>query len=298
MTFRVASLCSSISNSLPYRSSGSFVPRKCHLSTVSISSWRGRTSQSLCSSTISNLSKQPLKDSRPWCGRRIESIGPKHGSLRHASSNSRWVSRQKSDHFAKEAKVANLKSRAAFKLLQINDRYRIFRPGMTVVDLGFAPGSWSQVAIDMVRPGLGRVVGVDIIPVVPPKGVNGLQGDFLSPDTQSRVRDLLRDEKAGRARRDILIGESAVLQEDTSYIDRERAATSDTESAKSVDPENDDKCVDVVLSDMSAPWEITSGLYKNSLSNPYYRMMNTSGNKFKDHAGSIVCYLCITKKPC
>lgn len=160
---------------------------------------------------------------------------------------------------------------------------------MTVVDLGFAPGSWSQVAIDLVRPGLGRVVGVDIIPVVPPKGVNGLQGDFLSPHTQERVRDLLRDESAGRARRDILLGESTVVQDDTSYIDRERAATSDSESAKSVDPEHDDKCVDVVLSDMSAPWEITSGLWKNSLSNPYYRLMNTSGNRFKDHAGSMVC---------
>ena len=57
----------------------------------------------------------------------------------------RWVDRQSKDQFAKAAKVAGLKSRAAFKLLQINDRHRLFRPGMTVVDLGFAPGSWSQV---------------------------------------------------------------------------------------------------------------------------------------------------------
>lgn len=141
----------------------------------------------------------------------------------------------------------------------------------------------------MVRPGLGRVVGVDVIPVAPPKGVNGLQGDFLSPHTQERVRDLLRDESAGRARRHVLLDDATVLEEDTGYIDRERAATSDDESARSNNPEHDDKCVDVVLSDMSAPWEITSGLWKNSLSNPYYRMMNTSGNKFKDHAGSMVC---------
>lgn len=187
----------------------------------------------------------------------------------HASSNTRWVNRQKSDRFAIEAKVQNLKSRAAFKLVQINDRYRILKPGMTVVDLGFAPGSWSQVAIDLARPGLGRVVGVDIIPVQPPKGVNGLQGDFLSPDTQERVRDLLRDESVGKARRTALLSEAepnVVQKEDTSYIDRERAATSDDESNKGQIDEHRDKCIDVVLSDM---------------------MMNTSGNRFKDHAGSM-----------
>lgn len=64
---------------------------------------------------------------------------------RYASSNRRWTDRQRGDSFARAAKVQGLKSRAAFKLLQINDRYRLFKPGMTVVDLGFAPGSWSQV---------------------------------------------------------------------------------------------------------------------------------------------------------
>lgn len=65
-------------------------------------------------------------------------------STRHASSK-RWVDRQSRDRFAREAKVQGLKSRAAFKLLQINDRYRLFKPGQTVIDLGYAPGSWSQV---------------------------------------------------------------------------------------------------------------------------------------------------------
>ena len=62
-----------------------------------------------------------------------------------SSSTKRWTERQQGDQFARAAKVQGLKSRAAFKLLQINERYRLFRPGMTVVDLGFAPGSWSQV---------------------------------------------------------------------------------------------------------------------------------------------------------
>ena len=262
---------------------------RCPHSTVSTLSQHGFTSSSVCSSTGSSR----LGLQRPSSPQ--ESLIPDCSCLvtqaRYASSSTRWTTRQKTDRFAREAKVQDLKSRAAFKLLQINDRYRILRPGMTVVDLGFAPGSWSQVAIDLVRPGLGRVVGVDIIPTAPPRGVNGIQGDFLSPDTQQRVRELLRDENAGRARRHTLMPE--IVEEEMGYIEQERAATSDDDSERaSVDEKNkehDDKVVDVVLSDMSAPWEITSGLWKNSLSNPYYRMMNTSGNRFKDHAGSMVC---------
>lgn len=268
-------------------------PTRCHLSTHYILSRHGFTSSSLSLSTTLFRQKQLLpkfKSSSSLLKRRLTPPPRSFSNTtlrRHAStsSNQRWQQRQKSDRFAKEAKVQNLKSRAAFKLLQINDRYHIFRPGQTVVDLGFAPGSWSQVAIDMVRPGLGRVVGVDIIPVAPPRGVNGLQGNFLSPETQNRVRELLKDESAGRVRRSIIGDE--VAQDQAGYIDRERAATSESESEVD-DKEYEGRVVDVVLSDMSAPWEITSGLWKNSLSNPYYRMMNTSGNKFKDHAGSIV----------
>lgn len=61
------------------------------------------------------------------------------------ASSKRWVERQSKDRFAREARVQGLKSRAAFKLLQINDKYRLFKPGQTVLDLGYAPGSWSQV---------------------------------------------------------------------------------------------------------------------------------------------------------
>ena len=71
-------------------------------------------------------------------------IGYSPSQSRTASSK-QWVSRQTTDRFAREAKVQGLKSRAAFKLLQINDKYHLFKPGMTVIDLGFAPGSWSQV---------------------------------------------------------------------------------------------------------------------------------------------------------
>jgi 23S rRNA U2552 (ribose-2'-O)-methylase RlmE/FtsJ len=209
-------------------------------------------------------------------------------------SSKRWVDRQSRDQFAKAARVSGLKSRAAFKLLQINDRYRLFRPGMTIVDLGFAPGSWSQVAVDLTKPN-GRVLGVDLIPAQPPKGVNAVQGDFLSPDVQREIKNFLRDPDRGRPRRStILATPEEVVSEDMirettsqSYLDLEREEYSEEEDE---DPagEHNDKCVDVVLSDMCEPWPITDGLYIKSKVNPYIRLMNTSGNTFRDHAGSMV----------
>lgn len=186
--------------------------------------------------------------------------------------------------------MLDLKSRAAFKLLQINERYNVLRIGNTVVDLGYAPGSWSQVAIDLVKPGVGRVVGVDLIPVQPPKGVNGMQGNFLSPDVQARVREFLSDTTRGVVRKASLGDDAELIQENSSYMDRQKASSEDEGYVSDTEQqEHADKCVDVVLSDMSEPWEITSGLWLNSISNPYRRMMNTTGNKFRDHAGSMVC---------
>ncbi|KAJ9640824.1 2' O-ribose methyltransferase [Knufia peltigerae] len=204
--------------------------------------------------------------------------------------------------FARAAKVQGLKSRAAFKLLQINDRYRLFKPGMTVVDLGFAPGSWSQVAIDLTRP-RGRVLGVDLIPVQPPKGVSTIQGDFLSPYVQGEIKSFLKDPDRGRLRRSPLIfdtpdgpldHQTAVLDDaEEGYLERESqiAAAAAAEEAEAQEQEQEeqhrDKCVDVVLSDMCEPWDPLDGLYKRTISNPYYRLMNTSGNAFRDHAGSM-----------
>ncbi|OQU94673.1 hypothetical protein CLAIMM_01003 [Cladophialophora immunda] len=179
---------------------------------------------------------------------------------------------ERRDQFARAAKVQGLKSRAAFKLLQINERYRLFKPGMTVVDLGFAPGSWSQVAVDLTKP-RGRVLGVDLLPVQPPKGVSTIQGNFLSPDIQAEIKSFLRDPDRGRLRRPLMLGSSetsedgldqAMLEEEaTGYLEREsHEKTLEEEHNR----EHLDKSVDVVLSDM---------------------LMNTSGNAFRDHAGSM-----------
>jgi len=193
--------------------------------------------------------------------------------------------------------VQGLKSRAAFKLLQINDRYRLFRPGQTVVDLGFAPGSWSQVAVDLTKPN-GRVLGVDLIPVQPPRGVSTIQGDFLSPEVQNDVKAFLRDPDRGRPRRQVVLTNEeegtrqavdAQVLDARQYVEHERQATATNgDSGNEGGKEHNDECVDVVLSDMCEPWDLIQGLYKRSVSNPYYRLMNTSGNAFRDHAGSMV----------
>ncbi|KAF3342651.1 hypothetical protein VdG2_09611 [Verticillium dahliae VDG2] len=191
----------------------------------------------------------------------------------------------------------------------LDSKYRIFKKDQVVVDLGYAPGSWSQVAVERTKPS-GSVLGIDLIPAQPPRGVSTIQGDFLSPAVQGMVKDFLV--RAQRRRRpdkkptvsaaqpgDQSHGEveslgdepalNTVVEDKPSYIDLERAETADPTTAEEASKSL--KLVNVVLSDMSAPWDQTSGFGVNTLSNPYNRMMNTSGVTFKDHVGSMdLCY--------
>jgi 21S rRNA (uridine2791-2'-O)-methyltransferase len=141
----------------------------------------------------------------------------------------------------------------------------------------------------------GRVLGVDIIPAQPPKGVSTIQGNFLSPEVQARMRSFLRDPDRGRTLRPQVYsdpdpghdGDVAIDAEMMrGYIDRERHdSLAQVDDAEARDAE---KTLDVVLSDMCEPWEQTTGFFNRTLSNPYLRMMNTSGNNFRDHVGSMV----------
>lgn len=102
-----------------------------------------------------------------------------------AKSSKQWLRRHVTDPYVRKAKAHGYRSRAAFKLLEIDSQEKLLRPGMTVVDLGAAPGGWSQVAAAKVRPG-GRVIAIDLLPIAPMSGVTVLQGDFrrvaLLPD--------------------------------------------------------------------------------------------------------------------
>jgi 21S rRNA (uridine2791-2'-O)-methyltransferase len=201
--------------------------------------------------------------------------------------------------------------------------------------LGYAPGSWSQVAKNRVGE-RGRVVGIDVIPAQPPRGVSALQGDFLSEGVQGLVREFVREWKSEEAEEEVRDGEEE-SGEVKSVVERARgnaavavgggeeegtkapATTIEeegdvtetlsqtlpptliavekekkpTKKAKKLSPAALDlqhgRVVDVVLSDMCAPFpglELSS--WVNSVNRPYRRMMNTSGNPFRDHAGSIV----------
>jgi 23S rRNA (uridine2552-2'-O)-methyltransferase len=94
-----------------------------------------------------------------------------------AKSSKEWMRRHVSDPYVRKAKAQGYRSRAAFKLLEMNQRERLLRPGMLVVDLGAAPGGWSQVAAEAVGAG-GRVIAVDLLKIAPIKGVTVLQADF------------------------------------------------------------------------------------------------------------------------
>ncbi|KAK4229314.1 rRNA methyltransferase 2 [Podospora fimiseda] len=235
---------------------------------------------------------------------------PTLSQIRNSSSSGRWKLRQSSDPYTREAKVLQLKSRAAFKLLQLDNKYNLFRRCKTVVDLGFAPGSWSQVAIERVGTN-GTVVGIDILPAQPPRGVSTFQGNFLDKGVQRMVKEfLLEDQERKRQRREeeessIEEGEEEkedVVRERKSYIDLEREAVAGREEKeKEEKDESQDKkkksmrVVDIVLSDMSEPWPQTYGFTIKSLSNPYFRMMNTSGIAIKDHAGSMdLCHAALS----
>jgi 23S rRNA (uridine2552-2'-O)-methyltransferase len=117
--------------------------------------------------------------------------------------NKRWVREHRQDHFVRSARRAGYRSRAAYKLIQLDERERIFRPGKVVVDLGAAPGGWSQVAADRGGPA-GRVLALDLLPMDPLPGVAFIQGDFLDPALVA----VLRGELNG-ARADVVMSDMA-----------------------------------------------------------------------------------------
>jgi 23S rRNA (uridine2552-2'-O)-methyltransferase len=109
-----------------------------------------------------------------------------------AKSNKEWLRRHVTDPYVKEARKQGYRSRAAFKLLEIDQRESILKPGKTVLDLGAAPGGWSQVAADKVKPG-GKVIAIDLLPIAPISGVTILKGDFREVPFEGNADVVLSD---------------------------------------------------------------------------------------------------------
>jgi len=107
-----------------------------------------------------------------------------------AKRKSEWLRRHVTDPYVRRAQDAGYRSRAAFKLLEIDRKDRLLRPGLRVLDLGAAPGSWSQVAAERVRPG-GRVVAVDLLHVESLSGVVAIRGDLRDASLRAAVGEAL-----------------------------------------------------------------------------------------------------------
>lgn len=112
--------------------------------------------------------------------------------MARSRSSGRWLAEHFNDDFVRQAQARGYRSRAVFKLEEIQMRDRILAAGMTVVDLGAAPGGWSQFAARQVAPG-GRVFALDLLPMDPLPGVTFMQGDFTETETWQRLQDLVGD---------------------------------------------------------------------------------------------------------
>jgi 23S rRNA (uridine2552-2'-O)-methyltransferase len=114
---------------------------------------------------------------------------------KHRPSSQRWLERQLNDPYVTAAKREGWRSRAAFKLSEIDDKHRFLKPGGRVIDLGAAPGGWSQVAAERTQSvaGKGQVVAIDISAMEPLAGVEVLHLDFMSEGAEERLKSLLRD---------------------------------------------------------------------------------------------------------
>ncbi|WP_112663634.1 RlmE family RNA methyltransferase [Microvirga flavescens] len=105
-------------------------------------------------------------------------------------SSQKWLERQLNDPYVARAKREGYRSRAAFKLLEIDEKYHLLKTGQRVVDLGAAPGGWAQIAARKVGP-KGKVVGIDLLPIDPLPGVDFIQLDFLDESAPQKLIDML-----------------------------------------------------------------------------------------------------------
>lgn len=112
--------------------------------------------------------------------------------MSRSKSSKNWLQEHFSDHYVKKAQQDGYRSRAAYKLLEIQEKDHLIKPGMTVVDLGAAPGGWSEIIVKLVGNKV-RVIALDILPMDPIDGVEIIQGDFTTEATYQKLLDILKD---------------------------------------------------------------------------------------------------------
>ncbi len=137
--------------------------------------------------------------------------------MKHKKSSRRWLDRHFNDEYVKQAQKEGYRSRAAFKLLEVQERDRLLKPGQVVVDLGAAPGGWSQIARKLVGKG-GRVVALDMLEMEPLPDVECLCGDFREEKALKALTNLLAGDQV-----DLVISDMAPNVTGVASVDQPRA---------------------------------------------------------------------------
>ena len=137
--------------------------------------------------------------------------------MKRTRTSKAWMHEHVTDQFVQRAKAEGFRSRASFKLMEIDDRDHLIRPGSVVVDLGAAPGGWSQVAAQRMK-GRGRVVALDLLEMTGLHGVEFIQGDFRDESVLNRLEELLAGEKVDLVLSDMAPNISGVPVSDQARI--------------------------------------------------------------------------------
>ncbi|NDP48603.1 MAG: RlmE family RNA methyltransferase [Sulfuriferula multivorans] len=132
---------------------------------------------------------------------------------KRTKSGSAWMHEHVTDPYVKKAQLDGYRSRAAYKLLEINKRDHLLRPGMTVVDLGAAPGSWCQLAVQMMKQ-QGRVLAIDLLPMASMPGVDSLEGDFTEPVALAWLEERLQSDRVDLVLSDMAPNISGIMLSD------------------------------------------------------------------------------------
>ncbi|TCV97352.1 23S rRNA Um-2552 2'-O-methyltransferase [Luteibacter rhizovicinus] len=138
--------------------------------------------------------------------------------MARSKSSSRWLKEHFDDPYVKRAQAEGLRSRAIFKLEELIERDKLIKPGMTVVDLGAAPGGWSQLARQRMGESSGKVIALDILPMVGLSGVDFMQGDFREESVLRELEAMLGGEKV-----DLVLSDMAPNMSGVALADQIRA---------------------------------------------------------------------------
>ena len=133
-------------------------------------------------------------------------------------SSKAWIHEHINDEFVKRAQKEGYRARAAYKLIEIDDKDKLIKPGMTIVDLGATPGSWSQVAVQRLK-GQGRIIALDLLEMEPIKGVEFIKGDFREDAVLKQLENSLNGKQV-----DLVIADMAPNISGITIVDQAGAA--------------------------------------------------------------------------